>query len=133
MDSVLLQHIETDLLKKLFLSDDLTTEFINNKEYSSNQNVINVATVLLSYYMHMNDVNNMLSDYKKRINKTTLSNQEKADIELRIQLLTYVSKQKEQIDKVDNNKIINSILYNKGKKSRRKSRRKSSRKSSRKP
>ncbi len=125
----LLQPLSSNILTKLFLSDDLTNEFIKNKDYSSNQNVINVATVLLSYYENMNGVNKMLSDYTAMVTNATLSPQKKADLELRIQLLTYVSKQKEEIDKVDNNKIIKSILNgNKsGKKSRRKSRRSSRR------
>jgi hypothetical protein len=106
----LLKPIAPDVLKKLFLSDDLTTDFIKNTEYSSNQNVINAATVLLSYYMNMNNVNKLLSD----------SQQKKDDLELRMQLLTYVSEQKKEIDKVDNNKIIDAILNKKGKKSRSK-------------
>ncbi len=95
----LLQPLSSNILTKLFLSDDLTNEFIKNKDYSSNQNVINVATVLLSYYENMNGVNKMLSDYTAMVTNATLSPQKKADLELRIQLLTYVSKQKEEIEK----------------------------------
>ena len=50
----LLEPIAPDVLKKIFLSDDLTTDFIKNKEYSTNQNVIyscsNCITVLLYEY-----------------------------------------------------------------------------------
>lgn len=116
----LLEPIKQDVLKKMFLSDDLTTDFIKNKEYSTDPNVIRVANVLLSYYMNMNQVNNMLTDYSYKVTNEILSPQKKADIELRIQLLTYVSKQKIELDKVDNNKIIDSILKKTGKKSSRK-------------
>jgi hypothetical protein len=119
MDS-LLKPIEPDVLKKMFLSDDLTTDFIKNKEYSTDPNVICVANVLLSYYMNMNQVNNMLSNYSSMVTNEDLSPEKKADIKLRIQLLTYVSMQKIELDKVDNNKIIDSILKKTGKKSRRK-------------
>ena len=45
----------------------------------------------------MNQVNKMLSDYLAMDTKN-LSPQKKADVEVRIQLLTYVSKQKIEID-----------------------------------
>jgi hypothetical protein len=133
MNPLLLEPIADDILKKMFLSDDLTNEFIKNKEYSTNKNVINVANVLLSYYMNMNQVDKLLSDYSAII-KNTISPREKKDITLRIQLLRYVQLQKKELDKIDNNKIINSVLKEtetgkrvrrKGKKSIRKKRRRS--------
>ena len=108
----LLKPIASDILKKLFLSDDLKTDFLKNKNYA-NQNVIHVATVLLSYYENMNKVNDMLSNYSMLIKSPSLSFEKKQDMEVRIKLLTYVSAQKKEIDKVDTNKIINSILQGK--------------------
>jgi hypothetical protein len=95
------------------------TDFIKNKDYESHPNVINVANVLLSYYIHMDKVNRWLSDYSMLVKNTTLSAEKKADITLRIQLLTYVSEQKKELDKVDTNKIIDSILQGKKRKTRR--------------
>jgi hypothetical protein len=115
----LLKPIASDILRKLFLSDDLMTDFIKNKDYASHPNVINVANVLLSYYIHMDKVNRWLSDYSMLVKNTTLSAEKKADITLRIQLLTYVSEQKKELDKVDTNKIIDSILQGKKRKTRR--------------
>ena len=115
----LLEPIEDGILKKMFLSDDLTNDFIKNKEYSTNKNVINVANVLLSYYMNMNQVNTLLSSYSD-IPKTNISPQKKMDIKLRIQLLHYVQLQKKELDKIDNTKIIESVLKSTGKKLRRK-------------
>jgi hypothetical protein len=125
----LLKPIASDMLKKLFLSDDLTTDFIKNKDYASNQNVIHAATVLLSYYENMNKVNDMLSNYSMLIKSPSLSSEKKQDMEVRIKLLTYVSAQKKEIDKVDTNKIIDSILQ--GKKERKSRRTKKSRTKSR--
>ncbi len=115
----LLEPIKDGVLKKMFLSDDLTNDFIKNKEYSTNKNVINVANVLLSYYMNMNQVNTLLSSYSD-ILKTNISPQKKMDIKLRIQLLRYVQLQKKELDKIDNTKIIDSVLKSTGKKLRRK-------------
>jgi len=113
----LLKPIASDILRKLFLSDDLMTDFIKNKDYATNPNVINVANVLLSYFIHMDKVNTWLSDYSMLVKNTPLSAEKKADLTLRIQLLKYVSEQKKELDKVDTNKIIDSILQ--GKKARR--------------
>jgi hypothetical protein len=104
MDTLLLP-ITPEVLKKLFSSDDLTSDFINNKAYSSSnvndRNIINVANVLLSYYMHMNRVNGLLTEYASLLKKGHLSPPKKDDIQLRIQLLTYVQSQKSQLDSFD--------------------------------
>ena len=119
MDTLL--PITTDVLTSLLASDDLTNEFINNSKYSkstmvpltqqtdtdrSNINIINVAKVLLSYYMSMNKVKDMLSNYSSMLNNLSqLSPEKKSDIELRVKLLTYVVSQKyilENFDRVNN-------------------------------
>jgi hypothetical protein len=100
MDTLLLP-ITPDVLKKLFSSDDLTSDFIENKAYANDKNIINVANVLLSYYIHMNQVNDLLSEYSSLLSKGVLSPLKKDDIQLRIQLLTYVQSQKNQLDSFD--------------------------------
>ena len=100
-----LLSITTDELKSLLASDDLTNDFINNGLYKSNTNIINVAKVLLSYYMNMNKVKEMLSQYKDVLkNGNSLSPEKKADIELRVKLLTYVVSQKNILDYIDKEK-----------------------------
>jgi hypothetical protein len=99
MDTLL--PITPDVLKKLFSSDDLTSDFIENKAYANDKNIINVANVLLSYYIHMNQVNGLLSEYSALLSKGNLSSSKKDDIQLRIQLLTYVQSQKNQLDSFD--------------------------------
>ena len=96
--------ITPDVLKSLLASDDLTTDFINNSAYTSNTNIINVAKVLLSYYMSMNKVKDMLSQYNDVLKKGNLSPEKKSDIELRVQLLTYVVSQKNILDYIDKEK-----------------------------
>ncbi len=68
---------------------------------------MNVAKVLLSYYENMNQIDSLLSDYST---KKTTSPEKKADVDVRIKLLKYVQSQKKELDKIDNNKIIDSIL-----------------------
>ena len=97
----LLKPIASYILRKLFLSDDLMTDFIKNKDYASNQNVIHVATVLLSYYENMNKVNDMLSNYSMLIKSPSLYSEKKQDMDVRIKLLAYVSAQKKEIEKVE--------------------------------
>jgi hypothetical protein len=140
MDTLLLP-ITPEVVKKLFSSDDLTNDFINNSEYATNDqvniNIVNVAKVLLSYYLHMNKVNDMLSDYTLLL-KNNLSPEKKDDIKLRVQLLTYVQSQKNQIDSFDalNDELkkskeeierLKKSLEKQGKKSRRKRNTKKSR------
>ncbi len=100
----ILLPITPDVLKSLLASDDLTTDFINNSAYTSNTNIINVAKVLLSYYMSMNKVKEMLSQYNDVLKNGNLSPEKKADIELRVQLLTYVVSQKNILDYIDKEK-----------------------------
>jgi hypothetical protein len=114
----LLEPIEDAVLEKMFLSDDLTHDFIQNKDYSTNKNVINIANVLLSYYMNMNQVNTLLSRYSDLL-KTNISPQKEMDTKLRIQLLHYVQLQKKELDKIDTTKIIKSVLKSTGKKLRK--------------
>ncbi len=114
--------ITPDVLKSLLASDDLTTDFINNSAYKSNTNIINVAKVLLSYYMSMNKVKDMLSQYNDLLKKGNLSPEKKADIELRVQLLTYVVSQKNILDYIDKEKKTvseNIKLFGKKKGSKR--------------
>jgi hypothetical protein len=128
MDTLMLLPITPDEVKSLLASDDLTNEFINNNKYSastmipisqqtdtdrSNINIINVAKVLLSYYMSMNTVKEKLSMYSSMLTNLSplspLYKDKKADIELRVQLLTYVVSQKyilENYDKIRNYKNI---------------------------
>ncbi len=97
--------ITPEVLKSLLASDNLTDDFINNSVYKSNTNIINVAKVLLSYYMSMNKVKDMLSNYKDILkNGNSLSPEKKADIELRVKLLTYVVSQKNILDYIDKEK-----------------------------
>jgi hypothetical protein len=127
--------ITPDVLKSLLASDDLTNDFINNSAYKSNTNIINVAKVLLSYYMSMNKVKDMLSQYNDVLKKGNLSPEKKADIELRVQLLTYVVSQKNILDYIDKEKKTvseNIKLFGKktGSKRRRSKRRRSKRRRS---
>ena len=96
--------ITPDVLKSLLASDDLTNDFINNSAYTSNTNIINVAKVLLSYYMSMNKVKDMLSQYNDVLKNGNLSPEKKDDIELRVKLLTYVVSQKNILDYIDKEK-----------------------------
>ena len=110
--------ITPEILKSLLASDDLTNDFINNSVYSTstlvpvsrqtatdrtNINIINVAKVLLSYYMSMNKVKDMLSQYSSILkNKGNISPENKDDMELRVKLLNYVVSQKDILENYDN-------------------------------
>jgi len=124
----ILYPITPEQLSLLLASDDLNDDFINNKAYSksmnvpiqqrtatdrSNINIINVAKVLLSYYMSMNTVKKMLSQYSSLL-KNKLSPEKKADIELRVKLLDYVVSQKIILENVNKTQR----LFNSGRKRR---------------
>jgi hypothetical protein len=142
MDTLL--PITPDVLKSLLASDDLTNDFITNNEYSkstivpfsqqtdtdrTNINIINVAKVLLSYYMSMNKVNDKLSEYSSMLEnkENKLSTEKKADIELRVKLLTYVVSQKYMLDNFD--KVNNELQEYKNKEVSKSGKRKSKKKS----